>query len=194
MIAYLLVFAAAAGSTGNDAVSVRIMHDYGRCVVARDQRRARELLAMDYRTDAYSKALLRLADRNKGCIPPAGQLRFHPVLFAGALAEALLERDARGSNLAQLLAVDPAKAAIPIRSDLDAMALCTIARTPANSAQLLATKPMSKDESIAIRALAPVLTDCLRKDLKVTFNRPALRSVMALTAWRIVAKPRGAAE
>jgi hypothetical protein len=175
-----------------DRVAVDVMHQFGRCVAALDGRRAGELLAMDYRTDEYTKAMIQLADRNnRACMPPGGQLKFHPVLFAGALAEALLKKQKlEASSLAQRLAVDPMKTPVPVRSELDAMALCAVTKTPAESAALLGTKPMSQEEGALIQGLAPVLTDCLRKDLKVTFNRPALRSVLALTAWRIVTTPR----
>ena len=183
-IAYLLAAAAAAVNVP-DAASVRMMHQYGACVVARDERRSLGLLAMDYRTDAYSQALRKLAGRNTECVPPGGQLRFHSVLFAGALAEGLIKENFKGAELAQLLAVDPANSAVAVRSDLEAMALCALTRAPAAGAGLLATAPMRKEESAAMQGFAPQLTQCLRKDLKVTFNRPALRSVLALTAWRI---------
>ena len=192
-VAYLLAFAAAAAADQPiDKFAVEIMHSYGRCVARRDPRRARELLAMDYQTEDYSKALRRLADRNSSCVPSAGRLKFNSVLFAGALAEALIKSETKGADLTQRITIDPQKVAVPLRSELDDMALCTIAESPAESAHLIATKPMSPEESQAIRALAPALTQCLRKGMTVTFNRPALRSVMALTAWRIVTTPRSA--
>lgn len=190
----LLLSAATPATPPTDRVAVQVMHQFGRCVASQDERRASELLAMDYRTDEYTKAMIGLADRNnRACMPPGGQLKFHQVLFAGALAEGLLKKQKlERTGLAQRLAVDPLKTPVPVRSELDTMALCAVTRTPAQSAALLDTKPMSKEEGMLIQSLAPVLTDCLRKDLKVTFNRPALRSVLALTAWRIVTTPGGA--
>lgn len=188
-VAYMLAFAAAAAADAashqNDKLAVEVMHNYGACVAKLDKSRARQLLAMDYRSDEYTTALIKLADRNKRCVPPGGQLRFQPILFAGAVAEELLKSGGRDQDLVQRLSVDPVKIAAPVRSDLDDMALCTITRKPAESAQLLATRPVSKEESAVIRSLAPTLTDCLRHDLKATFNVPALRSIIALNAWRL---------
>ena len=49
----------------------------------------------------------------------------------------------------------------------------------------------SRDE--AMSRIAAVLPNCLKKDASLTLNPPALRSILALAAWRIVEAPKVAA-
>jgi hypothetical protein len=44
-----------------------------------------------------------------------------------------------------------------------------------------------------MKPIGGVLGECLKKDAKMTLNKPALRSLLALAAWRIVNTPKTAA-
>jgi hypothetical protein len=56
---------------------------------------------------------------------------------------------------------------------------------------LLASAPASASEEAAVRALRPRLAACLRAGLTAHFNRPALRALLALSAYRLVEHNRG---
>ena len=79
------------------------------------------------------------------------------------------------------------------RSPTETMALCTALQAPQATARLLETEPTSKEESAAVGSIAPVLTECLKKDTQLTVNKPALRALLALAAWRIVTTPKAPA-
>ncbi len=184
-VAYILAFAAAAASQPDD-LSIQAVHNFGACVVRTTSEGARRVLAMDYRTDAYREALRRLARGHDRCVSPSWQLRSGEILLAGAMAEALLEADVKKADLPKRLSFDPQRPAIEARGPTEAMALCTALHEPRTTAELFRTEPGSREEKQAVQALDPVLTQCLSKNFKLTVNRPALRSLLALAAWRIV--------
>ena len=195
-VAYLLVLAAAAASSPPpqpDALAAQAMHNFGACVVDQTPQGARELLAMDYRSKPYQKKLQAMAQGHGRCAPNS-RLRFNGVLFAGALAEELLKTDVKAADLPKRLAFDAARETIPARSPTETMALCTVLKAPDASITLFGTEPATHEEGQALRALVPVMTECLTKDMKVEANGPALRSILALAAWRIAMTPVRAAQ
>jgi hypothetical protein len=184
-VAYILAFAAAAASQPND-LSVQAVHNFGACVVRYTPQGAERVLAMDYRTEAYREALRRLARGHDRCVTPAAQLKSGGVLLAGAMAEALVEAEVKDGDLPKRLAFDPQRPAIEARGLTEAMALCTALHEPRGTAALFKTEPGSRGEEEAVEAPNPALTECLSKNVKLTVNKPALRSLLALAAWRIV--------
>ena len=52
--------------------------------------------------------------------------------------------------------------------------------------ELLATVPGSREEQLAMRAIAPTLGDCLVAGAEARMNAAGTRSILALAAWRIV--------
>lgn len=194
-IAFLLAFTAAAPAPLNtaDERATRAMHQFGSCIVEESPRGAREALALDYRTEEYQNKLRAVARGHDRCLVPGWEIRFSPVLGAGALAEALVKFDVKPAELPRRLAYDPAREVIAARSPTEAMALCTVMKAPDATARLFATEPATPEETRAMQPLGPVLMDCLKKDVKLELNKPALRSVLALAAWRILATPRKAA-
>jgi hypothetical protein len=170
-------------------LAVEAMHNFGACVVRFTPSGARGLLAMDFRTGAYNQAMRRLA-RGHGRCAPRSEIRFNGLLFAGALAEALLETEVKVSDLPRRLARDPSRPVIAARDEVETMALCTVLASPGGTTALFRAHPASAEEAAAVRALAPTLSTCLAQSMQVKLNRPALRSVLALAAWRIASAPR----
>jgi hypothetical protein len=164
------------------------MQNFGTCVVQQTPEGARQVLAMDYRSKPYADKLRAIAKGHGRCAP-GSELKFNGVLFAGAMAEALLKSDLKPAALTHRLAYDPTRPAIPARSPTEAMALCTVLQAPDASARLFAADPASPEEAEAVEALGPTLTGCLAKGTTLSLNRPALRSVLALAAWRIASTP-----
>jgi hypothetical protein len=66
-------------------------------------------------------------------------------------------------------------------------------KAPEATAKLFATEPATPEETKAMQPLGEVLTDCLQKGMQLQMNKPALRAVLALAAWRIVTTSRKAA-
>jgi hypothetical protein len=190
MIGLLSLALAASSPT---PLATQAMHNFGACVAEETPKGARELLAMDFRTKDYERKMRAVAKGHERCVP-GSRIAFDRVLFAGAMAEALVESDVKRDELPQRLAFDPARSVIAARSPTEAMALCTVLNAPAATAALFETGPASAEEVKALRPLGPVLGECLKKDLKVELNKPALRSLLALAAYRIVTTAKDGAQ
>jgi hypothetical protein len=172
---------------------LRMLHDYARCVVEANPTQSRRILKLDYRTDSYRRSLGNIAGTPRSCAAFDGRLRMAQLLLAGAFAEALLPRALAGRPLAAAAAPDPAKAAIAARDDGEYLGLCGVRTMPEQVATLLATAPASDEEKSAVAAITPGLGPCLRAGAAAKLNRPALRALLALAAYRIVGEAGPAA-
>ena len=164
---------------------VRMLHDYARCVAEANPAQAGRILKLDYRTDSYRRSLGNLAQAPRGCAAFDGRMRTAGVLLAGSFAEALLPRALAGRSLASASAPDPAKPPLAARDDGEYLGLCAVRSMPDRVAGLLATAPSSEEEKTAVAAIAPGLSPCLRAGAAAKVNRPALRALLALAAYRI---------
>jgi len=167
------------------AEDIRILHRYSHCAARRDTIQVQRLLAMDYRSADYGVALRRIAGRNAECLPP-GRLGFGAMLFAGAMAESLVRWRLEGDALAAWTAPVSNQPALVARDQTELMALCTVRAAPSEVAALLATRPASDEEAAAIRALTSRIGACLASGVRANLNRPAIRAVLALAAYRLV--------
>jgi hypothetical protein len=161
------------------------MHRFGECVVDRGPREAEALLALDYRTEAYGRAMRRLSRDRSRCLFN-GRLRFSSLLFAGTLAEQLVEKGRTKDKLVDLLTYDPSKPTLRARDETEVMALCTVRKAPQSVVGLLATAPASDAEEAAIKSLAPTVASCVAQGKNMRVNRPGLRALLALAAYRAV--------
>jgi hypothetical protein len=165
---------------------LRALGQFARCIVVNEPRRARELLESDYRSEAYLVAMRRLATRQNGCLPPASRLAFAGVLLAGNLAEALLRNTAPRGTLAQRAAFSAAAAPVEAHDEGEVMSLCVVRAAPAQTEAVLATAPGSPAEAAALRTITAQIGPCLASGAAMRFNRPGLRALLALAAYRLV--------
>ena len=163
---------------------LRILARFSHCVADRQASRARAILAQDYRSRDYRSQLRRLAESNWGCAP-LGALRFSGVLFAGGLAENLLNTNLRQGDLAAHVALDPARAPLAARDENELMSLCTVRAAPNEVAALLRSEAASPQEAAALTAHIPHVTSCLAAGQRLALNRPFLRAVLVLAAYRL---------
>jgi hypothetical protein len=163
-------------------------HDYAQCIAKANPGQAARILKLDYRTDSYRRSLGNLAGTPHLCASFDGRLKMAGVLVAGSFAEALLPRALAGRALEDAVAVDPSKAPLAARDDGEYLGLCAVRTMPGQVAALLATVPASEAEKSAAAAIAPGLSPCLRVGAAAKINRPALRALLALAAYRIVSE------
>lgn len=165
------------------ALALEAMRNFGRCVVEASPAGPKGVLAMDFRTPAYRDWLNALGRGHGRCLNNNDEMRGAGVLFAGALAEGLLTSETRAPLAASL------GGAVPIvsRSMSETMALCVVRADPAATANLIATTPASPEEERAFGSVSAQLPGCLAKGASVKLNRPGLRAIIALAAYRIAA-------
>jgi hypothetical protein len=189
-----LAFAAAGASSAAGAAAddkrttpeeLRMLHDFTRCVAKERGAQVRRVLRLDYRTDAYRRSLRNLAADIHPCRPFRGILRMSGLLLVGGLAEALLPKELTGATLASRAAFDPSSPAIAARDDGEYLGLCAVRKMPDQVAALLATAPASAEEKDAAATISRDLGPCLKAGSSAKLNRPGLRALLALAAYRI---------
>jgi hypothetical protein len=172
------------GRRNPSAGEMRILREYSACLAQRRPQAARDSLAEGYAGAETRRALLKVAQWGRRCGQP-GRLKVSGILFAGAMAEALLRPLARAKVLEARLALDPSRPPLRARDDGEVMSLCVAIDAPGQVAALLATEGTSLEEKAALGALAPALAGCLRSEVRLVANPPALRAMLALAAWRL---------
>ena len=163
---------------------VRILSEYAKCVAMRKPLQARALLDMDDRASTYQRALIHLTQISGDC-GLAVNMRFNADMFAGGLAEGLLQTRFQPGDLATHVALDPTRPPIPSRDEAELMNLCVVRAAPAEVAALLRTEPSSAPETVAFRPIVPHLALCLRGGVSVNVDRLMLRASLALAAYRL---------
>lgn len=170
-------------------LAVQAIHNFAACVVDRNDRGPVALLAMDPQSPAYRQAMSKLAKGFDYCAI-GHEIRFNGVLFAGGLAERMIENSMRPASMTAALAYDPARPAVVARDDADAIALCVARTAPAGTAALFATEPATPDEERALKALGPTLVGCVSAGQQLKVNRPGLRAIIAISAFRLIQNNR----
>lgn len=165
----------------------RTLHNVARCMVGHWPRDARELLLAELQGSSYERAVRRFVARHPGCTPRR-TLRFGGLLFAGALAETLM---LRFGDLPERVAYRPSRPPLRVTNDPDLMSVCAVRNEPAGAAALFRSTPGGDDERAAVRAIEPRLADCLRAGVTARFNRPALRALLAVSAYRLMVHNAG---
>ena len=186
LVAGSAAFGAPAADKPATAADRRMLRDFSRCLGQESPGQARRILRLDYRTDEYRRSLRNLATTYRSCKSFSGSLKMSGVLLAGGLAEALLPQALAGQPLVARAAPDPALPTLVARDEGEFLGLCSVRTMPDRVAALLATAPASEEEKQAVAAISPNLAPCLKDGAVARLNRPGLRSVLALAAYRIV--------
>jgi hypothetical protein len=175
------------GGEPSTAEDLLILHRFSFCVAAQHRQEVETLLASDFTTDAYCDHLRHLAQNSSNCTP-VGRLRFNGVLFAGDMAESLLENAGALRDLAARTAFDPQRPPLRARGETEMMGLCTVRAAPASVEAVLKSRVASDEEATAMRALTPEIGSCLKAGTTLRLNRPMIRAVLALAAQRLAAQ------
>ena len=174
------------GFAMSDRVSRTALESWAGCVARKNPAESRRVLTMDFTTPTYGRALRMLSEEDKACIGFRGTLRSAGLLFAGELAETLLEQD---TSLAANLARAAAAPAVPSFSFTDKVAICVVRSVPGDVAALFATARDSAEESAALQALAVPMGLCARAaqaTKPLSINPAGLRAMLATAAFRSV--------
>ncbi|WP_428681658.1 hypothetical protein [Sphingopyxis sp.] len=168
-----------------EPIAAQAMYNFAGCVVELNSAGATKLLAKDYRSKEYQDDIRKISKGHDRCITPGGRLSFGGLIFAGNLAEHLLTGKFTGPALATELGRDRTATPIAARSTTEAISLCVVMRAPGESAALFRTEVMSDAEKVAMQALAPQLSGCIKEGTQFRTNRPGLRALLALASYRL---------
>jgi hypothetical protein len=156
---------------------------YGRCVAGASPDKAAEVLAMDFTTPRYRRALATLSKVNEGCFGRRGRMRASPLLFAGAVAEALIVGGPVPLNIRLARAVGTAAATF---SPSDRVATCAVHSAPDQVAALFASAAASEGETQALRDLDGVLGRCAERGPALKLSAEATRAMLATATFRVL--------
>lgn len=158
------------------------IQEFGTCVARRSAGLAAEVLTRDFTSRSYETGLRRLARSNEDCFRRRGRMRSGNLLFAGAIAEHLLEHEPEPLNVR--LARAALRPATPSYSVVDRAAICVVRSVPDDVARLFATEVTSDAETTAARALNPVMAACNGDGPPIEVTTEGLRSILATAAFR----------
>jgi hypothetical protein len=172
----------------NDKISRVALEQWAGCVARSNPGEASRILTMDFTSPRYSRAMQGISQESRTCIQFRGTLRSGGLLFAGEMAEALLERgdESPRSALAQAAAA-PAPNAF---SFTDKIAICSVRSSPDDVAALFATARDSVEEATALSKISATMGLCARAaDAKkpLSINPAGLRAMLATAAFRSIA-------
>jgi hypothetical protein len=164
------------------------LEQWAGCVARSNVGEATRVLKMDFRSPTYDRALRLLAQDSRDCIRFQGTLRSGGLLFAGELAEALIEQP--GEPLVNRLARVAASPAAESFSLTDKVAICTVRSAPNEVAALFASERQSENETAALAQASAVMGLCAKAaeaNRPLSINPAGLRAMLATAAFRSVA-------
>lgn len=164
------------------AQEVVTLTEFARCAARRRVPQAEALLGLDYRQDEYDRVARDLASRSWQCTPD-GRLIFSRILFAGGLAEERLSTLLAGAPLAGRIASAPE---LGTRDRTEAVGHCLLRAQPASVARLLASTPVSAEETALVAELTPQLVDCVPTGQILRVSQSSLRAILAMSAYRLI--------
>lgn len=165
-----------------DSAARNAIQRYGACVADRSAGAAAEVLSRDFTTRHYQQGLRVLSRNNQDCFRRRGRMRSHNLLFAGAIAEHLIERAGEPLNVRLArAALQPAPRAF---SPADRVALCVVRSLPDDVARLFATEVASEAELAAARSLGPAVSQCNAEGQPLSITPAGLRAILATAAFR----------
>jgi hypothetical protein len=182
-----LAAAAAATPSADAATQNELAHRFAGCIARSAAGEARAFLMMDSLSPGYNAALAAAINGpGAKCKKKAKGLTVGPAIFGGMIAEALLHARFQPTMAPDDLKVDPRTQRFTVQSVPDTLGLCTVAKAPAATAQLLATQPGSPAENRHVETLRTVVGTCVKPGTTVKASPPVLRSIVSLAAWRMV--------
>lgn len=191
--ALLTLFAAAPAlavpleASKSEPEAVRRLQSAGLCVAQARPQLAHDLVVADHRSKEYRRMIKQIQAAHRECPGEATGFAAGGLLYSGAIAEGLLRSRNLVGRLAEATAHDPSRPNIEARSAGDFFAFCVVRQDAPGVAALFAADVTSKTELDAIGALQPAMGRCAPKDSKAEFTREALRSLLALNAYRLYA-------
>ena len=179
---------------------------YGQCVVSRQPVKALAYVQQGAQPHARAATVKEAVERIEESNSAAKKLIIGDCLFRSAdsasdvrmtfpgetmrfvLADALFRKDlASRAPLSHLEQV----AQINHLAPLNQLGECVVRRDPKGSHNLLSTKVLAPEESVALTALKPAMADCLPAKATVQLNKMLIRGVVAYNYVLLANAPRG---
>lgn len=155
---------------------------YGACVANRSAGPAADVLTRDFTTRQYQQGLRVISRNNQDCFRRRGRMQSSNLLFAGAIAEYLLEQSVEPLNVRLARAASrPATQAFSIS---DRVAICVVRSVPDDIARLFATEVATDAELAAARSLGPAVSQCNADQRPIEVTPAGLRAILATAAFR----------
>lgn len=178
-------FAAAAEdeSEAADALALEALRNYATCAVERTPAGAEKMLSYEPSSPQFRASRRRFAAGHSECAKRGDRLQFGGMIFAGDVAEALIAKKYPATALAQA-ASKPSPQPLTL---IEAVGMCVARAKPAEVLAIFATIPASDAEVAALKPTGDILPGCIPAGQTIKLNRPAVRAIYALGAYRLLA-------
>jgi hypothetical protein len=177
--------------------AIRVMHGLARCVGRQKARGSEALLALPIASAEQGKAARRLVGGAESCMGTSGAaVHFESPALAGGLAEQLvLDRYSKAETafLAGMSDQEQEKRGLAPRNLSEDFGLCVLRRDPATVRSLIETKPAEAEEGALIRKLIPHFGPCAPASATISFEKPAIRTLLAYALYRALSTTAAAA-
>jgi len=181
---------------GRPAAAQRVMQAYAACVVRDRPAWAEAMIALPYQTPEQRDAVRRAQMGEQDCMGYSGlELRFSADILLGAMAEYLIEsryRSAALEGISQLSDEAISSGGLAPRNTIEDIAICVVRRNPGGVRALLNAVAGTPAERTAAQGFAADLEPCAAQGQTVTFGVSSLRSLLAVTLYRVLSAPQGA--
>lgn len=165
------------------------LHDFGLCVARVSPVEVERALRMDVRDSGYA-AELRILSASHGTCHRGLEMRTNMLLFAGGLAEGLIENRAEPINTRLARAANSSDE--PVFGPPDRFARCIVRTMPAEVATLFATGVNTVLESRVIARFNPAFQTCGSDPSdRASISRASVRAMLAAATFRILAFSNG---
>lgn len=170
--------------------AIRVMNQFARCVANQRPRAAIALVSLPYLGTEQSASAVKLVGGEEDCLGIGDrELRFKPPLIVGGLAEQLVLANKNKADLNRLSGLTDealSKSGGAPRTVAEDFAQCVVRRDPKSAADIIRTKPTSKEEAAIIKQVTPHLGPCLISGQTISLTKPAVRSSLAVGLYRLL--------
>ncbi len=168
----------------SDPLALEALSNFAQCAVKRSPDGAAQLLDQPFDSSDYKAKLRKFAKGHDYCAP-GSRLGFSGLPFAGDLAEALIKQRFGSASLAVAAA-----GAVPAdQNPMESIGICVLRLRPDAVKDLLSSVPASAEELDALQRTGDILQSCIPKRMTMQLNKPAVRAIYALGAYRQLVGP-----
>ena len=177
--------------SANDPVVSKVVNRYARCVANSKPQWADGVLAMQFLSEEQTRAANKGVSGLQSCFSTSQfDLKFSFLSLLGGLAEQRITERFGDKDVSGLSAITDeqlfSSAAAP-KTTTDDFAMCIARKDPVTVRRLIASEPITSQETQLIQSLVPHLSGCLPSGLNIKLNKQTVRAYSAVGLYYLLA-------
>lgn len=177
--------------SANDPVVSKVVNRFARCVANSKPQWADGVLAMQFLSEEQMRAATKGVSGLQSCFGTSQfDLKFSSLSLLGGLAEQRIAERFGDKDVSRLSAITDeqlfSSAAAP-KTTTDDFAMCIARKDPVTVRRLIASEPITSEETQLIQSLVPHLSGCLPSGLNIKLNKQTIRVYSAVGLHHLLA-------